>query len=157
DKTVSELASRFGVHPTLIHAWKKQLLAGAAEVFAKAVSGHLTPTGGDPGPLKRTTLDRFGAAISNFLSQLLYSSGTLRALQAREGLFPESPAHGLRTTGFGPPIRANHDRQARRPRSDGPPTAGTVRHRPGRGGLCDPGSAAWPHGPGRVPARAARR
>jgi len=34
DRTVSELASHFGVHPTLIHGWKKQLLAGAEEVFA---------------------------------------------------------------------------------------------------------------------------
>jgi putative transposase len=34
DRTVSELASQFGVHPTLIHGWKKQLLAGAEEVFA---------------------------------------------------------------------------------------------------------------------------
>jgi len=33
DKTVNELASHFGVHPTLIHGWKKQLLAGAEEVF----------------------------------------------------------------------------------------------------------------------------
>ena len=33
DQTVNELAGRFGVHPTLIHAWNKQLLAGAEEVF----------------------------------------------------------------------------------------------------------------------------
>ena len=34
DRTVNELAAQFGVHPTLIHAWKKQLLAGAEQVFA---------------------------------------------------------------------------------------------------------------------------
>jgi len=33
DKTVNELASHYGVHPTLIHAWKKQLLTGAQQVF----------------------------------------------------------------------------------------------------------------------------
>jgi transposase-like protein len=34
DKTVNELASQFAVHPTLIHTWKKQLLAGAEDVFS---------------------------------------------------------------------------------------------------------------------------
>jgi transposase-like protein len=33
-RTVNELAAQFGVHPTLIHAWKTQLLAGAEAVFA---------------------------------------------------------------------------------------------------------------------------
>ena len=34
DRTVNELAAQFGVHPTLIHDWKKRLLAGAATIFA---------------------------------------------------------------------------------------------------------------------------
>ena len=35
DKTVNELAGQYEVHPTLIHGWKKQLLAGAEEVFTQ--------------------------------------------------------------------------------------------------------------------------
>ncbi len=35
DKTINELASHFGVHPTLIHAWNKQLLAGAEGLFSQ--------------------------------------------------------------------------------------------------------------------------
>jgi len=33
DRTINELAAHFGVHPTNIHAWRKQLLAGAEAVF----------------------------------------------------------------------------------------------------------------------------
>jgi putative transposase len=34
DRTVNELAGQYGVHPTLIHGWKKQLLVGAEQIFA---------------------------------------------------------------------------------------------------------------------------
>ena len=33
DKTASALASLYDVHPTLIHAWKKQLVSNAEELF----------------------------------------------------------------------------------------------------------------------------
>jgi len=33
DKTIGESASLHGVHPTMIHAWKKQLLRIAEEIF----------------------------------------------------------------------------------------------------------------------------
>lgn len=34
DRTINELAAHYGVHPTNIHARKKQLLTGAGAVFA---------------------------------------------------------------------------------------------------------------------------
>ena len=37
EETISELASRFGVHPTMINNWKGSLLEGAADIFNK---GH---------------------------------------------------------------------------------------------------------------------
>jgi transposase-like protein len=34
DKTINELAGQHGVHPTLIHSWKKLLLQGAEDLFS---------------------------------------------------------------------------------------------------------------------------
>ena len=34
DRTINQLAGQYDVHPTQIHAWKKQLLAGAEVIFA---------------------------------------------------------------------------------------------------------------------------
>ena len=37
EETMSELAARFGVHPTMINNWKRALVDGAADLFDK---GH---------------------------------------------------------------------------------------------------------------------
>lgn len=35
ERTASELAAEYGVHPTMIHQWKKALLDGAADIFER--------------------------------------------------------------------------------------------------------------------------
>ena len=35
EETTAELAQRFGIHPTMITAWKKALVDGAGDIFDK--------------------------------------------------------------------------------------------------------------------------
>ena len=37
DETIAQIASRFGVHPTMVSTWKRQMLEGVADIFDK---GH---------------------------------------------------------------------------------------------------------------------
>ena len=53
DKTVNELTSQYGVHPTLIHDWKRQLLAGAEQVFGNGAGQHGGRRRGPEGPAVR--------------------------------------------------------------------------------------------------------
>jgi transposase-like protein len=47
DRTVNELAGQYGVHPTMIHGWKKLLLASVEEVFAKGGGGRAAASEGE--------------------------------------------------------------------------------------------------------------
>ena len=39
EETLSQLASRFGVHPNMIAQWKRHAMGGMVDVFAKKTSG----------------------------------------------------------------------------------------------------------------------
>jgi transposase-like protein len=39
DSTVAELSSRYGVHASQIHAWKKTVIDGVCSLFAKGKGG----------------------------------------------------------------------------------------------------------------------
>ena len=40
EETAAQLSSRFGVHPTMVSAWKRLLLDGAAELFVELESQY---------------------------------------------------------------------------------------------------------------------
>jgi transposase-like protein len=44
DRTVNEVAGQYGVHPTLIHGWKKLLLIQAEALFANGAKAATADT-----------------------------------------------------------------------------------------------------------------
>ena len=53
DGTVSELSSRYGVHSSQIHAWKKTLIEGAGSLFARGKVGASEGAAADEAQLAR--------------------------------------------------------------------------------------------------------
>src|SRR5262249_19829227 len=51
DRTVNELASHYGVHPTLIHGWKTVLRAGAEAVSSSGAKVAAPDAEGEKGEL----------------------------------------------------------------------------------------------------------
>jgi transposase-like protein len=56
DRTVNEVAAHYGVHPTLIHEWKKRLMAGAEVIFANGIK----PDTGDAEAQKAELYEQIG-------------------------------------------------------------------------------------------------
>ncbi len=64
ERTVSELSAEYGVHPTMIHQWKKALLDGAGDIFERV--GKKAPR--SRGPVRALT-PRCGAVVAMIFVQ----------------------------------------------------------------------------------------
>ena len=70
ERTVSELAAVYGVHPTMIHQWKKALLDGAADIFERG--GRKAATEVDDATVRELHAKIGELAVANdFLSRKL--------------------------------------------------------------------------------------
>ena len=53
DGTVAELSSRYGVHASQIHAWKKVLIEGVGSLFARGKAGSSEGAAADEAQLAK--------------------------------------------------------------------------------------------------------
>jgi len=53
DSTVAELSSRYGVHASQIHAWKKTVIDGVGTLFARDKGGASDTAAGDDARLAK--------------------------------------------------------------------------------------------------------
>src|SRR5271166_559915 len=64
DSTVAELSSRYGVHASQIHAWKKTVIDGVGSLFAKGKGGASDTATADDARLAKTRHPSLCAAIA---------------------------------------------------------------------------------------------
>jgi transposase len=62
EKTLAELSSEFGVHPTMISTWKQELMKRASELFARCnkAPAHTSRCGGNFCIRSRSSIGRRG-------------------------------------------------------------------------------------------------
>ena len=75
DKTLTELAQQYGIHPNQITDWKRQLTKRAVQVFGDAGS----PTSSDPDLTKRHAKVGQLTLENDFLEHALTKAGGLPA------------------------------------------------------------------------------
>ncbi|GAC1654571.1 MAG: hypothetical protein NVS9B12_05170 [Vulcanimicrobiaceae bacterium] len=82
EKTLAELSSEFGVHPTMISTWKQELMKRASELFAR---GNKAPAADDAQKVIDEAVQLFGGrgVRSGEIVERLYRE--IRALRIYEG------------------------------------------------------------------------
>ncbi|MCI4684993.1 hypothetical protein K2U94_19875 [Rhodoblastus acidophilus] len=90
ERTAAELATAYGVHPTMIHQWKKALLEGAQDIFERGGRRRLRSTKGPSGTCAPRS--------ENWLSPMIFcpeSSNPGPGSEARHGRSRPTACRGL--------------------------------------------------------------